>query len=318
MTVPLAPIVLFVYNRPWHTLQTLNALMQNELANESVLYIFADGPKENATEEELKKTKKVRDVIRTKKWCKEIHIIESENNKGLSDSIIKGVTEIVNRYGKVIVLEDDILSSEGFLKYMNDALNLYSDNESVGCIHAWNYDLDTKDYAESTFFLKGGDCWGWATWKRSWDVFESNGALLMQSFTSKQSQYEFDRRGTHRYTDMLEAQINGTNDSWAIRWHASLYLSNNYCLQPTRAIVKNIGLDNSGIHCGELNMVQNPVEYIKLNKIKVVESEWFYKAFVVSTKEIKKEIVSKTWANSSISLKKLFHNFFFPISGSLK
>ncbi|MDP4286110.1 MAG: glycosyltransferase [Bacteroidota bacterium] len=275
----ISPIVLFVYNRPWHTEQTLNALMQNELADQSVLYIYSDGPKENATEEQLIKIEEVRQVIRKKKWCKEVHIIESEKNKGLADSIISGVTEIVNQYGKVIVLEDDIITSPGFLKYMNDALNMYSDDERVGCIHAWNYDLDSTGYRDSTFFLKGADCWGWATWKRSWDFLDEDGKALMQSLVSKKQQFEFDRRGTHKYIEMLQSQINGTNDSWAIRWHASLFLANKYCLHPTKTIVKNIGLDNSGIHCGPLQIAQNPIDFIKVNKIKVRESEWFYKAF---------------------------------------
>lgn len=307
-----APIVLFVYNRPWHTEETLKALMKNELADESVLYIFSDGPKENASEEQLKKIDEVRQLITAKKWCKDVNIIESKKNRGLAGAIINGVTEILAQYEKVIVLEDDIVPSRGFLKYMNEALTMYSENESVGCIHAWNYDLDAQDYPESTFFLKGADCWGWATWKRSWKLFEPNGALLMQSFTSNQSRYEFDRRGTHEYVDMLEAQINGSNDSWAIRWHASLFLSDKYCLQPTRPIVKNIGLDNSGIHCGVLDMVQKPVEFISLNEIQVVESEWFFKAFGLSAKEIKKEDATEKCEKPRPSLKKLFQSFFSP------
>ena len=147
----LAPIVLFVYNRPWHTEQTLNALMQNELADQSVLYIYADGPKENATEEQLKKIEEVRHVIRTKKWCKEVHIIESEKNKGLADSIINGVTEIVNKYGKVIVLEDDIVTSKGFLKYMNEALELYKEEDKV--YHISGYMFPVKGNCLKPFFI---------------------------------------------------------------------------------------------------------------------------------------------------------------------
>jgi GT2 family glycosyltransferase len=117
----LSPIILFVYNRPSHTEQTLKDLMQNELADQSVLYIYADGPKENATEEQIKKINEVRQLIRSKTWCKEAHIKEAEKNKGLADSIIDGGTEQVNKYGKVIVLEHDLITARGFLKYMNKA-----------------------------------------------------------------------------------------------------------------------------------------------------------------------------------------------------
>src|SRR5476651_1758025 len=118
----LAPIVLFVYNRPWHVEQTLNALAANELAAESELYIYADGPKDNADAITLENIQKTREIIRKKKWCNEVYIIERSKNLGLQASIIEGVTTVVNNYGKVIVLEDDIITSPYFLQYMNDAL----------------------------------------------------------------------------------------------------------------------------------------------------------------------------------------------------
>ena len=312
----ISPIVLFVYNRPWHTAQTLNALLQNELAGESPLFVYADGAKQNATKEQLEKVAEVRKVIRSKKWCKQVQIIESDKNKGLAHSIISGVTEIVNKYGKVIVLEDDIVTSRGFLKYMNDALDLYSGNERVGCIHAWNYDLDARGYNSSTFFLKGADCWGWATWKRSWDLLDKNGAALMENIVSKKQQFDFERRGTHKFIEMLQSQINGTNDSWAIRWHASLFLANKYCLQPTKSIVKNIGLDSSGIHCGPLDISQNPIDFITLKKITVKDSEWFYKAFHASKNP--PPVRAKQLWNSKKLLKRLSRLIGRSFSGSLK
>jgi hypothetical protein len=275
----LAPIALFVYNRPWHTEQTLHALMQNELADKSILYIYADGPKENASEEQLKQIQKVRQLIRTQQWCSDVFIVEKENNLGLANSIINGVTEILNKHDKVIVLEDDIVPSKGFLKYMNESLRLYEKEDRVGCIHAWNYNLDTSANPESTFFLKGADCWGWATWKRSWSLFNPDGIFLLESILSKNMQYEFDRRGTHNYEIMLRDQTEGKNDSWAIRWHASLFLQNKYCLQPARAIVKNIGFDNSGVHSGIADITQDPVDFMTLTKIEIHEPDWFFKAF---------------------------------------
>lgn len=280
MIKQLAPIVLFTYNRPWHMFQVLDALANNELAKESVLYIYCDGQKKESTKEEILMIEEVRGIAKNENRFKEVLVIEQEENRGLANSIITGVSEVINKHGSIIVLEDDIIPSVGFLKYMNDALLLYSNEEKVGCIHAWNYNLDSSNYAELTFFLKGADCWGWATWKRAWDLFNPSATELLANIESTNSQYEFDRRGTYKFTDMLLDQSNGKVDSWAIRWHASLFLQGKYCLQPTRTIVKNIGLDNSGVHCGISDMNQNPVQYIQIHKIhKIQESEWFYKEY---------------------------------------
>src|SRR5215216_4567241 len=128
MSDRLAPIVLFVYNRPWHTLQTLQSLMMNELAERSLLYIYSDGPRDGIIED-IQKVEEVRTIIRSKQWCKDINIVSSVTNKGLAASIISGVTEIVDRHGTIIVLEDDMVSSKYFLSFMNGALGTYRDNE---------------------------------------------------------------------------------------------------------------------------------------------------------------------------------------------
>lgn len=305
----LAPIVLFVYNRPWHTQQTLEALAKNELAKESILYIYADGPKVNADEETIKKIKQTRACLKKEQWCKEVIIVGRENNLGLANSIITGVTEIVNKHGNIIVLEDDIVASKGFLKFMNEALSLYADNIEVGCVHAWNYDLDITGFAETTFFLKGADCWGWATWKRGWDLFEPDGSSLLSEIISKNIEFEFNRRGTHDFIEMLKDQIKGINDSWAIRWHASLFLNDSYCLQPARPIVKNMGLDNTGVHCIVTDMAQCPVGFIEINKIKVEESNYFFKVFQPSSDNTKKDVTINTWQKSKKLLKILYRRF---------
>jgi GR25 family glycosyltransferase involved in LPS biosynthesis len=270
-----APIVLFVYNRPWHTQQTVEALQKNELANESELFIYADGTKQ---ENDLK-IQEVREYIKTITGFRRVTIIEREKNYGLANNIIYGATQIVNQFGRIIVLEDDIVASEGFLKYMNDALELYADEEKVGCIHAWNVFLNHTDYKESTFFLKGADCWGWATWKRAWELFNPNGKELLNFIELNKLEYEFDHKGMIPFTEMLKDQIEGRNQSWAVRWHASLFVKDKYCLYPTTAIVKNIGLDNTGVHCGYSNLKQNLIPYIKPVKQEIKESDWFFKAY---------------------------------------
>jgi putative methyltransferase (TIGR04325 family) len=310
MDLKLVPIALFVYNRPWHTKQVLDALASNSEAKNSILYIYCDGAKEGAREEVLNKINKTRLLAKNEKRFKEVILKEQAKNKGLANSIIDGVTEVISKHGRVIVLEDDILVSKGFLKYMNDALDLYFNEDKVGCIHAWNYHLDTSNYKESTFFLKGADCWGWATWKRAWDKFNPDGSELLRNVVSKRLEYDFDRKGTHGFVAMLKAQIEGKNDSWAIRWYASLFLAGQYCLQPTKAIVKNIGLDNSGIHCGVSYLQQETVDFIEVRKIKIQESDWFFKVYAKLLKGDNKISGSK-WQIAKRILKLLIPPIFY-------
>lgn len=247
----LAPIVLFVYNRPWHTRQTLEALSKNILADKSNLFIYADGPKENATEEQITKIKEVRQIIREKKWCKEIEIIEREKNLGLANSVISGVTEIVNKFLKIIVLEDDLITSKYFLKFMNDGLEFYKDEEKVISIHGYVYPVKKK--LPETFFLKGADCWGWATWKRGWSLFENDAKKLLDEIILKKLHTEFDFNGSYPFTKMLKAQVENNIDSWGIKWYASAFLNHKFTLYPCVSFIQNIGHDNSGRHSGKTN-----------------------------------------------------------------
>jgi len=276
VTSDFAPIVLFTYNRLWHTQQTIEALKNNELAINSNLFIFSDGSKEN----DIESVSQVRAYLKSINGFNSVTIIERSCNYGLAKNIISGVSEVINKFGKVIVLEDDIVTSKGFLRYMNGALYMYQKELNVGCIHSWNYHLNTSHYKESTFFLKGGDCWGWATWERSWNLFNPDAPELLSHIKRNHLQYQFNRRGTHQYVKMLEDQIAGKNDSWAIRWHASLFLEDKYCLHPTNQIVRNIGLDNSGIHCEDNQIYQEPIDFIDLRKIPICDSTWFYRAYL--------------------------------------
>jgi putative methyltransferase (TIGR04325 family) len=268
-----APIALFVYNRPWHTEQTLNALSKNNFSEQSILYIYADGAKLNATDEQIENIKQVRNVIRSKQWCKEVHIIESDKNKGLANSIIDGVTNVVNKYGKIIVLEDDIITSPYFLKYMNDGLDIYKDEEKVVSIHAYQYPISPKGLP-STFFMKGADCQGWATWDSSWSIFEKDANKLLNYIIDNNLQYEFDIQGAYPYTQMLKSQIEKKVDSWAIRWYASAFINNKYTLYPNKSIVYNIGFDNTGVHSGSFDNFNNkswnnkkPIDVNRITKI---------------------------------------------------
>lgn len=245
----LSPIVLFVYNRPEHTRKTVEALQKNFLTKESELFIFSDGPK---NEFDATKVQEVRRYLKTISGFKSVSLIEREKNLGLANSIISGVTEIINKYGKIIVMEDDLVSSKYFLQYMNDALDLYENEEKVISIHGYIYPIENKgkEKLPETFFIKGADCWGWATWKRGWDLFEPDGGKLLRELEERNLLREFDFDGSYPYSNMLRRQIAGQNDSWAVRWYASAFLRGKLTLYPRESLIKNIGQDNSGTHIG--------------------------------------------------------------------
>ncbi|MDP4998655.1 MAG: glycosyltransferase [Saprospiraceae bacterium] len=272
-----SPIALFVYNRPLHTLQTLEALAQNQGAAESHLVIFSDGVKDESDEQAVQAIREVRAIIRQRKWCGSVEIVERADNWGLARNIIDGVTQLVQRFGRIIVLEDDMVSAPGFLTYMNEALDLYAEEPRVGCIHAWTYDMDTSDTSNTTFFLPGADCWGWATWKRGWDCFVEDGIRLKQELQAKNAIDVFNRRGTYNYMKMLEDQIRGNNHSWAVRWHASLVVHDKLCLHPTIPLIENIGTDGSGTHFKKpMSLHQKKAPYLSISKIPLEEAMWFY------------------------------------------
>jgi len=242
-----------VYNRFNHTKKTIESLKKNYLAKESELFIYSDGSKifddKNKTEENIKKISEVRNYIKNISGFKEIKIIERDKNWGLANSIIDGVTNIINRYGNAIILEDDMITSEYFLQYMNDGLNLYKNEQEAVSIHGYIYPV--KKRLPETFFLKGADCWGWATWKRGWDIFNPDAKYLLEELKSRKLLKEFDFNNSYGYSEMLRHQIEGKVDSWAIRWYASAFLKNKMTLYPGISFIRNIGTDASGTHCSD-------------------------------------------------------------------
>ncbi len=247
----LAPIVLFVYNRPWHTEQTLNALFLNDLADQSELYIYADGPKEDASEEQLNNITEVRKLIRIKKWCKEVYIIEAEKNKGLAEAIIDGVTTIVNQYGKIIVLEDDILAGKHFLSYMNESLARYENHNNVKQISAFAFELDFPQ-KNACYFIPLTTTWGWATWQRAWNEIDFTAPGYEVLHTNRKLRTKFNLNDSYDYSTMLFEQMEKkTIDSWGIRYWWSVFKSSGLVLHPDHSMVQNIGFDNSGVHCAD-------------------------------------------------------------------
>jgi len=242
--MPYGPIALFVYNRPNHTRKTLESLMANAKFSDSPLYVFCDGAKRK---KDIQLVQETRELIRSYEMDNAT-IIEREDNMGLANSIITGVTELCNKYGRVIVVEDDLVVSPYFLKYMNTALDTYEEYDKV--MHVSGYMFPVKGNLPDTFFYRAASCWGWGTWKRAWDKFEPDVHKLLEEFQDKKRRWEFDIQGTMDYYKMLKHQAGGKIDSWAIRWYTSVFLNDGVCLHPGKSLVNNIGHDDSGLHCG--------------------------------------------------------------------
>lgn len=271
----LAPVLLFTYNRPSHTRQTLEALMNNELYGATELYIFSDGYKDKSDKNEVLK---VRKLIHSIDGFKNINIIENSHNIGLAKNIIGGVTRIVNKYGKVIVLEDDLITAPHFLTFMNEALDKFEEEEKIGHIHGFCFPIS---YLPESFLIKWTGSWGWATWERAWQKFNPDGQELLDEIKSRKLSRQFDFNGKYPYTRMLKRQVKGENNSWAIRWNATLFLNNMLSLNAGRSLIQNIGFDGSGIHSGRDEIYSTDLFKGKLNIDipEIIEDKTARKAF---------------------------------------
>ena len=246
-----APIVLFVYNRPNHTKQVLEALLANELAHQSEIFIYSDAPKSQNDEINVVE---VRKYIKKISGFKNITIIEREKNFGLANSIIDGVGKVINKYGKVIVLEDDIVTSPNFLQFMNNALDFYSDNKSIMSISGYMYPCEIPySYKKDILLFNRFSSWGWGMWSDRWNLINFDITENDKIFHDKNLQKQFNVGGEDLY-NMLLLQLQGKINSWAIRTALASALHNMVTVYPINSLVKNIGFDNSGIHCGETHV----------------------------------------------------------------
>lgn len=273
-----APILLFVYNRPEHVRQCIASLQANELAAQSPLFIYSDAAKTPESREGVQQT---RQFIRDIDGFASVTIIEREQNWGLARSIIDGVTTQVNRFGRVIVMEDDLIAAPYFLQFMNDALETYKDEPRVGHIQGCDFTQDTS--LPDTFLIKWTGSWGWATWDRAWKRFNPDGKELLRQLEERNLTRRFDFNSTYGYTRMLRRQIEGKNNSWAIRWNASLFLADILSLNAGRSLIRNTGFDGSGTNCGggglyDSTLWLNPLRVEKLSPIE--ENEKAREAFV--------------------------------------
>jgi hypothetical protein len=281
-----APIALFTYNRPEHTRLTLEALSKNPEFIDSPLFIYSDGAKKSSKNSLV--IEATRELIYNWDHPNKIVIVREEN-WGLARSIIAGVTQLCEEYGKVVVVEDDLVTSSSFLRYMNDALDLYENDDRVISINGYCFPIDGLP---ETFFLNATGCWGWATWKRGWDIFEPNGKLLISKIEEKKAFHRFDLYGSFPYKKMLEDQIRGENDSWAVRWHASAFLQNKLTLHSGKSLVFNIGFDGTGTHSSSHGRYDSDISHepVHVGGAEVAENDEVLSAWQVYFKKSKPSI----------------------------
>lgn len=263
-----SPIALFVYNRPTHTRQTVEALKKNSLSTDSDLIIFSDAPK---SESQAEAVHEVREYIGQIDGFKSVTIVERETNFGLARSIIEGVTRLCEEYGRVIVLEDDLITSPHFLRFMNDALDMYEHEDRVMHISGSTYPI--VDMEDETFFLRVPLCWGWATWDRAWRHFRKSNDVMLKFDQTMRRDFSFN--DSYHYWKQLEDNDKGLINTWFVYWYATLFLRKGLALFPGKSLVKNIGMDGSGMHCGTDNVydVEPSALSVKVLPIPVVESK---------------------------------------------
>ena len=244
------PILLFAFNRPDHTAQALAALKACRGASESDLVILVDGPR---TKQEQAACDRVADLAASADGFRSLGVRRSPVNQGLFRAITTGVGETLRRFDSVIVVEDDMVVGEDFLDYMAGELARYADDPRVGCIHAYALPVG---HLPDFYFLRGGDCWGWGTWRDRWALFQPDARRLLKQLADSGSLVAF--MGSHGATSllMLCRRASGRNQSWAILWHASLFLAGRFTLHPGRSFVINIGNDGSGTHAASTQRYQ--------------------------------------------------------------
>lgn len=329
-----APIVLFVYNRPKHTTQTLQALIDNPLATKSDLLIYSDAPKST---ESANQVREVRSVIhslniknKAKNYFKSITIIERDYNFGLADSIIDGVTSIMNQYGKAIVLEDDIVVSPVFLDYMNDALTRYENNKKVWSIAAWSYPISNSiGGGDESYFFRQFCCWGWGSWADRWKHFKRDIKWVLDNF-DKNDIFRINLDGySNAWGDFL-LNKKGKIKSWAIFYYLIGYKHKALNLCPNLSYIKQIGFDGSGVHCGSedfynANSINTkfPISYpneVVESKLALQEIQAFIKSlqkpFIKRAQNKAKKIIKQIlkWGGAD---KTLYHNPYKPYTKTL-
>jgi hypothetical protein len=298
----LAPVIVFAYRRVDHLQRCVESLLANPLASSTDVSIFCDGASKPAHEAQVEA---VRAYVESLSGFRTVKRVLREHNFGLARSVIEGVTSTLRSSSRVIVLEDDLVVSPHFLSYMNDGLDRYQHDERVASIHAYTYPMQSR--LPETFFMRGADCWGWATWERAWTHLETDGERLLNELKRRGLTSQFDFDDSYPYTQMLKDQIAGRNSSWAIRWHASCFIDGLLTLYPGRTLVENIGNDASGTHCHLTDAFNgHPTKSpIRIEEIDVAASQQAYLAFAQYFRSIRRGRIQRSASRVKEALAKL-------------
>lgn len=312
----LAPVILFTYNRPEHTRRTIEALAANELADRTELYVFSDAakpPKDDSEaareswQKNADKVQQIRSYAANVTGFAKVTLVAREENYGLARNVIEGATEIVNRYGKVIVLEDDLVTNRYFLRFMNDGLDRYQNEKKVTGVTGYSFLDDGTDY-EKESYLCGltGTSWSWATWADRWASFDKDAKGWERLVEDAAYRKRFNYDNTYNFYQILKAQQQDEKtNSWAIRWYYTTFLQDGLILAPTKSLVGNDGWDGSGVHCGDgaaptavhelktaAPITEFPAELVELPEVR---------------KRLKKELIK---ISEPDMLKRIYHNVF--------
>ncbi len=246
----LAPVIIFVYKRLEHTKETIESLSKNYLSRETEVYIYSDAAKDEKGIEQVGMVREYVNSLLKRNLFKSVKIIEAKMNKGLASSIIGGVTKIINHYNRAIVVEDDIITAPDFLQYMNDALDFYESNEKIWSISGYTFKIKIPaDYKHDVYLSYRGCSWGWATWKNRWEKVDWGMSDYNHFRTNKNLQKKINRGGID-IANMLDFQMQGKIDSWAVRWVYTQSKLDMLTVYPIISRVRNIGLDGTGTHSG--------------------------------------------------------------------
>ena len=241
-----APVAVFAFNRPQTTRITLDALANCEGFNGRCIYLFCDGPRESRPDDKAA-VAEVRQVLQSWAAGRRAECLFSSINQGLRPSIIAGVSEILQRHGQIIVLEDDIVVAPGFLRFMQQSLDAFQ--HSPGVWQVSGYMTPHRRRSLSPGFLRLPSCWGWGTWQDRWQHFNDDAATLLMQIR-KCDISRFNMGDTYDYLDDLKLNAEGRLNTWHVRWYASMFLQNALAYYPGRTLTRNIGFDGNGTHCG--------------------------------------------------------------------
>lgn len=248
MTEVYAPVVVFAYNRIEKLKNCIKHIEKCPEASNTELFIFCDGPRGENDLDGVNKVREYAQQYATKSTFRNVTITARKKNRGLAASVISGVTEVVNKYGRVIVVEDDLIVLPTFLKFMNEALEYYKDNSNCGSVCSFSYPLKSlKDYDNDVYFTHKADCWGWATWADRWSNAKWADIDYNAYLNDRSLRWRFEglEAGLDR---LMYLQYKGLIDSWAVRWVYYLFREGKLSLYPSKSQVINDGFDGSGTH----------------------------------------------------------------------